>query len=482
MAADLKLYARLLAHNQRRAVLYATHQRVAIREDALMLSFLAMAGEGDTMHIVSIGRAGQEPVVKCVPDPRVRTLQHRLYRWLAGELERYFLWCLEHETYPQVWVASPVARHHLGHIADAIRYRRDEPRVQLLSDMLSYLVERAEVAGQQSLMVASQVLAEHFATPQAPSDDEHLGALLCWIEPPPIIPIDFAIAQVERTPAGVKTPADFDRQVLIPLVMGFNEARRSRQQQRAGDAARHIRTALEPMVARVHALTQEAIQVLQRRDLPVLPDLEAMEELEAREFAFFMRGIQADEPFRPGSSDSVSQAIYKLTKREGAQANLEASLIIAGGVEKAQAILSGRVLVGEVTGAQKVRVGGRNRLQFELRSQQRVLSMRPGDELARLDDSRFAVRILSMRSLKEGGTSMTCQILKGQRTFGLPAHGAQLELFASHGSWGAMGWQLAQIKKRLAHSHWLHHRDTVPSPAPVQPQPTNLLELVESLS
>ena len=482
MAADLKLYARLLAHGQKRAVRYATHQRVAIREDALVLNFLAMAGEGDTMHIVSIGRIGEEAQVKCVPDPRIRSLQHRLYSWLANELEAYFQWCLDHETYPQVWIPSPVALRHLGNIADAIRYRKDEPRVQRLADLLSYLVERGEVAGQQSIMVASQVLAGHFATPQAPSDDDHLGAMLCWIDPPPIVPIDFALARVEQAPAGVKTLPSFDEEVLVPLVTEFNEARRGRQQERANLLARHIQHALEPIVSRIHGFTQAAVELLRREDLPPLPDLEAMEELEAREFAFFMAGIQSEEPFRPRASDSVSQAVYKLTKREGAESNLEASLVAGDGFEKAQAILSGSLLVGEVANPQKVRVEDCNRLQFELRSDQRVLSVRPGDELMRLDDARFVVRVVAMCSRDDGGTSLTCQILKGQRTFGLPSEGAYLELFGSHASWGSLGWQMAQIKKRLKHPHWLHQREEMPTNQQPQPQPTNLLELVEDLS
>ncbi len=482
MAANLKLYARMLAHQQNRAIRYATHQHIALKDDALILNFLAMAGEGDTMHIASLGRLGQPPEIRCVPDPRIRVQQHRLYRWLAGKLDLYFQWCLKHGTYPQVWVPNHGAIHHLGHIADAIRWRRHAPDVQRLADYLSHLVYRAEVAGQQTLMSASHVLAEHFATPQSPSDDEHLGAMLCWIEGPCVLPTKVLVSKAEQHPAGVKTRPDFDEQTLVPLVSAFNQARRDGDQIKGNDLARRIRAALEPIVSRIHGLTSQAMTILNDAKLPVLTDLEAMEECEAREFEFFMSGLTGSEPYRPRATDSVHQAIYSLTKREQAQESLEASLVQGDDFARQQARLSGSLIVGEVLNNEITRVGGRRCHQFNIYTEQHVLSVRPGDEVHRLDDPRFVVRIESMCTHDKGGTILTCRLLKGQRLFGCPDEGTTLELFGSQARWNSFGLPMGQIKKRLSRGHWLHRRDHLPSTTPLPHRPTNLRDLVENLS
>lgn len=482
MAANLKLYARMLAHEQKRAIRVSTHQHVAIKEDALILNFLAMAGEGDTMHIVSLGRIDEAPEVRCVPDPRIRPQQHRLYRWLTDKLEAYFQWCLAHDTYPQIWTSGQMARHHLGHIADAIRWRHNEPRIQQLADYLSHLARRAEVAGQQTLMATSQVLADHFVTPQPPSDDEHLGLMLHWINPPSNTPIDEAISQVEQHPAGVKTRPDFDSTTLIPLVSAFNNARRTGAQQRGNALARDIRNVLEPIVLHIHHLVTQGIDILRDERLPILPDIEDIETQEAYEFRFFMSGLTSDARYRPTSTDSVNQAIYMLTKREHAQKSLETSLIRGDGFAREQARISGALVSGEVLDSEIVRINGQRRHHFNLHTEQHTLSVRPGDELSRLDEPRFVIRVESMQAHQTNGTILTCRIIKGQRVCGLPDCGTNLDLFGSFAQWRDLGKQMKQIQKRLSRNPSMRQNTQVHSDPSSAPTPQNLLNLVEDLS
>jgi|SRR6516165_6890928 hypothetical protein len=65
-----------------------------------------------------------------------------------------------------------------------------------------------------------------WATGQQPAEEEHLGALLTWIDPPAGAPIQEAIAAAERLPMGVKTDPEFDRTVLDGIVEEYDRATR----------------------------------------------------------------------------------------------------------------------------------------------------------------------------------------------------------------------------------------------------------------
>src|SRR3712207_5468178 len=56
--------------------------------------------------------------------------------------------------------------------------------VRLLGALLSYYAQRLPIEGQKALVVATTALQAIWATGQQPSEDEHLGAVLTWIDPP----------------------------------------------------------------------------------------------------------------------------------------------------------------------------------------------------------------------------------------------------------------------------------------------------------
>ena len=113
MVNRIDLLARLLAYEMGQAQPIATHRQVAIRPDGLVLSPIAMAGEDTTIHVVAIGAIGQPGEVLCVPDPRIRDDQYRLFAALGTRVETYFANRRVEESYPQLWVSSAAAASHL---------------------------------------------------------------------------------------------------------------------------------------------------------------------------------------------------------------------------------------------------------------------------------------------------------------------------------------------------------------------------------
>ena len=191
------------------------------------------------MHALAVGRVGALAAVRVVPDPRVRDDHYELLTWLGNKLEAYYAECLQAGDFPQIWAASSGAAGHLDILADRLRFTRDNIPVQRAGNLLTYATERAPVAGQQALMTATSALSLHFRTGQPEGEDEHLGALLTWMEPPTNVDFRTALRLAEREVMGVKTDPEFDRIYLQPLVAAFGKARRSG----AGEAELHGRAA-----------------------------------------------------------------------------------------------------------------------------------------------------------------------------------------------------------------------------------------------
>src|SRR5919199_5029360 len=227
MSTTLDLLARLLAYRDGRAQLRASHRQVAIHPQARVLCPLALAGEDTTIHIVAYGPIGGPARVLCVPDPRKRDPQFDLFARLGADLERRFERCRREGTYPQLWVSSGAAASHLDVLADRLRYNRLRPDVKRFGELLSYATGRLPIAGQQALISATGALTRHWATGQQAGEDEHLGAVLAWIDPPAGVPVLEAVAAAELEPMGARTDPTFDEQILEPLVRAYDDAPRA---------------------------------------------------------------------------------------------------------------------------------------------------------------------------------------------------------------------------------------------------------------
>jgi hypothetical protein len=482
MAVDLEIIARLVALEQGRGVPVASHLQVAIQPDALVLCCIALAGEDTSVHIVACGRLGQPAEFRSVPDPRFRDDQYDLFAWIGQRIEQYYAQCRQRLTHPQIWVSSDSAVKHLDVLADRLRYNRDRPDVRRFGELLTYATERYPVGGQQSLHAATAALRQHYVTGQQAAEDEHLGTLLTWIDPPLGRNVQAAVALVEQTPMGVKTDPEFDRGTLERLVKAYDDARR------AGAPlplltrrARNIHDALQNVIAPIYQATQTAVNILLTRWPRTLLSLPELQAREAQEFESFMQS--RDGGFFLPLRDKPKAAAFKLTERENALQTIQAAICMGDRVALAKARLGGRILEGSIENPRRVRVRPRIfQSTFDLVSVQRVLRVRPRDELVLLSDPRQTVIV---RSVERQGrrTRVQLEILKGKNAVGLPVAGSSAVFTPSVPDWNSLTQARIQLAERLAVQPWTHADNAaMPGRSPSQcPRPADLLAAVEGL-
>jgi hypothetical protein len=414
-----------------------------------------------TIHIAAIGSIGQHATVYGIPDPRMRDHQYELFTKLGAIIERYFQDCRAAGTYPQLWVSSTAAAHHLDILADRLRYNSQNQQVRRLGELLSYYAERYPLAGQQVLIPATSALSQHWATGQQVGEDEHLGALLTWLTPPRKGNVLAAVAQAECTPMGIKTDPEFDREVLAPLVRAYNVAKREGASRRMLESkATLIQAKLQPIVLTIYRATQRAIAFLCHSGLPPLPDLAALSRREGEEFAAFM--LARDHGYPLPLRDSPKLATFKLSAREDAIKNMEAAIRRSDCVGRAYGLLTGDILAGEVVAPMRLRLGPRRfAYSFELVSSQRILRVRRRDELCWTDDPRLRVVV---REIHRNGnmTRVSLEIIKGMVAIGLPRAGASLELMPEVPDWNRLMRTRVQLKERLSITPWTHTNNPMP--------------------
>jgi hypothetical protein len=479
MSTILELIPRLLAYEAGCAQRCASHLQVAIQPHALVVCPLAMAGEDTTIHTVAWGALGTVPRIESVSDPRRRDDQFDLFAKLGATIEEYFEACRRAGTYPQLWVSASPAADHLDLLAERLRYNRERLDVKRFGELVSYCTDRYPVAGQQTLHTATAALRQHWASGQQEGEDEHLGTLLAWIEPPLGVDIYDAVQAAECLPMGVKTQPEFDHDVLMPLVMDYNRARREGHAEAELSArARRVHSALEPIVRPIYDATQRAVRILQQMCLPPLPDLDHLETHESEEFENFMRS--RDAGYGLTRRDTPKLAVFRFTDRENAVENHEAALVVGDRVARAGARLEGRVLLGTVERPTATRISAyRTEYRFDLRTTQRTLHLRLRDELLRVDAPNQRVEVTAIHR-KGPSTVVSLRILKGQRAVGCPAAGTDLEFTTSAPDWSRKWLTRKQLSKRLANPAWTHTEGTIPA-SPKRPAPKDPLAAVEAL-
>ncbi|EFL25876.1 putative membrane protein, partial [Streptomyces himastatinicus ATCC 53653] len=100
---------------------------------------------------------------------------------------------------PQLLVPSGAGVAFVRLLGRSMRFRRtaeQDPetpfpapaRVPLLGRWLTHYGERSRVPGSSLLLSLTELLGRHWATGQSNLEDQHLGSLLAWIDPPEGVP------------------------------------------------------------------------------------------------------------------------------------------------------------------------------------------------------------------------------------------------------------------------------------------------------
>lgn len=476
MADLFHVAARLRALQNGQAVPIVSQRQVVIQPHAKILTLISMAGEDTSVHAAAFGGFGEAAQVFVVADPRRRDDQNALLRELLPLFENYYTQCRRDGTFPQIWVSSAGALGHLDTLADRLRFT-DEPDMRRLGELWTYAGERSPIAGQQALISASGALRLHYATGQQEAEDEHLLALLTWIDPPRGRDIFAAVAIAEETPMGVKTDPAFDRSTLQPAIEAFHKAAPGAEQAFHQTRISHM---LEGVIRPIYTATQRAIATLTQ---PRWRDNPALIELAKQESDEFERFMQArDEGRRLPYNDRPKAAAMKIAARERAVSNVEAGMLRHDTAARERGVVKGSVLRGQLVGRHEHHLGPR---QYEydlvLSSHQDSLHLRRGDELYLLDGANLSMEITEIER-RGPFTWVTGRVGVGKRVAKKMAIGPILDFGPSAPDWPGVGRALTRMSTRLMNPPWTHG-DALPAARPsLHNKPANLLAAIEVLT
>ncbi|MDG4865745.1 hypothetical protein P8605_47110, partial [Streptomyces sp. T-3] len=217
-----------------------------------------------------VGTDRERPRLLVVPQPRDRDLRFAFLAELAEEVLPYVdSFAEDTETAertetdpetgkrvkvevelcadaPQLIVPSRAGVEFMRLLGRSMRFRRTAeqdpegpfpapPRVPLLGRWLTHFAERSRVPGSALLLAATELLSRHWATGQSSLEDQHLGALLAWIDPPEGTSGAEAALRAELgrdragqllcPPAGPATDPAFDNKLLAPAIERYDRAR-----------------------------------------------------------------------------------------------------------------------------------------------------------------------------------------------------------------------------------------------------------------
>ncbi|GAA3838920.1 hypothetical protein [Streptomyces chiangmaiensis] len=394
--------ARLEAVQSGRARPVATVRHRHLSERPLVFVPLTTAGEAGAPLGALIGTDRHTPRLLVVPQPRDRDLRFAFLTDLADVVLPYidaFADAVEpaerSETdpetgkrvkvevdlcadAPQLIVPSRAGIDFVRLLGRSTRFRRTAeqdpetpfpapPRVPLLGRWLTHFGERSRVPGSSLLLSVTDLLARHWATGQSSLEDQHLGALLAWIDPPEDASGADAALRAERArdgagqllcpPAGPATDPAFDNKLLAPAIERYDRVRTRlaaaedgvEADERFGEltAAEH---ALRALVESRTRPTWDAVW----RGLDLLRALEEGGHVADRwtrdrwSFTGHRDRVAAGEPPQPRRDDAVTAA-NKLAAREREQARLDAQEALDDPLVMAGRRLSGEAFAGEVT-------------------------------------------------------------------------------------------------------------------------------------
>ncbi|MFF3211266.1 hypothetical protein ACFYYB_11450 [Streptomyces sp. NPDC002886] len=388
--------ARLEAVRAGRAQPLATVRHRHLSERPLVFVPLTTAGEAGAPLGAMVGTDPDRPQVLAIPQPRDRDLRWEFLAELAAQVVPYIEGyadavepvertetdpetgkrvkveaelCLDA---PQLIVPSRAGIEYVRLLGRSMRFRRtaeEDPehpypapaQVPLLGRWFTHLAERSRVPGSSMLLSATDLLSRHWATGQSNLEDQHLRALLAWIDPPEgESGAELALrAELGRDPrglllvppAGPATDPAFDNKLLAPAIARFDAARAASDVSGNGDGQR---AAAEQAVRRLVVEQMEGTWRAVWDSIALLRELPAGERAEDRwtgdrwSYTGHRDRVRAGEGPQPRRDDAVTAA-RKLAARETEQVRLDAQEALDDLLVMAGRRLSGEAFAGEVT-------------------------------------------------------------------------------------------------------------------------------------
>ncbi|MFI5985809.1 hypothetical protein ACIBEA_33720 [Streptomyces sp. NPDC051555] len=389
----LSTLARLQAVRAGRAQPLATVRHRHLGARPLVFVPLTTAGEAGAPLGALVGTDREQPRLLVVTQPRDRDLRWRFLAALADEVVPYLdAYADEVEAAertetdpttgkkvkvaaelcadaPQLIVPSRAGVEYVRLLGRSMRFRRTAeedpdapypapPLVPLLGRWFTHLAERSRVPGSSMLLSATELLARHWASGQSNLEDQHLGAVLAWLDPPAGESGAAAALRAELgrdrhgqllvPPAGPATDPAFDNRLLAPAMSRFDAARGAdpRVEETVERAGREVHRLVESQLRPTWDAVWRSLDLLHG-----LPEGAYVEQRWTRDrwsFTGHRDRVRAGEPPQPRRDDAVTAA-QKLATRETEQVRVEAQEALDDPLVMAGRRLAGEAFAGEVT-------------------------------------------------------------------------------------------------------------------------------------
>ncbi|KIR65345.1 hypothetical protein [Micromonospora haikouensis] len=355
----------------------ATVRHLHLSDRPLVLVPLTMAGEANAPLAALVGDAPDAARLLIVPQPRNRDQRFAFAAELAGIVLPY-LDSFRGDTEavavdrgrdvrhryldaPQLVVPNPGGVTFLRLFGRSTRFRRADgdypvhPAVPLLGRWLTFFAERAEQPGSSALLALTDALTLHWATGQSAVEDQHLPAVLGWLDPPPGLTGAQAAARAEDParcpPAGPATDPEFDNRVLAPAIAAYAAAYDDEAARRSAYA--ELELALRGQLAPTWELVWRGLGLLAA--LPPGARVAGRWAGDRDAFTGHAEHVDAGGGPQPRRDGAVAAAV-RLHRLERAAASYAVQRAYDDPLVMAEHRLTGEAFVGDVTLADPARV------------------------------------------------------------------------------------------------------------------------------
>jgi hypothetical protein len=331
----------------------------------------------------------------------------------ANALNVYIETAQRRNRLPRIWLPHSAALEIVGILGERYRTNRNASEdLKRMGSQCHAIVEESKYPGQQAVAVACDLLRAHVATGQSAIEDNHLGALIAWINPPKgFDPVNEA-ERISLIPAAAMLERDID-----------DEVERLRAIAKRGDNIGAIRAREQIQGHLLRSARREwGLLVRARRafwGLGLSPArLDAL-NVESEQRLRFALSNNLNPPSRPHSLANLLYG-YELSmdKMEDAMVRSDRS-IRERARRKGRAFLTDVIAVNQPKQEQHPCI-------LRLRTVQPILRIRRGTLLQTLD-SKVVGRVLTVREDGMGGKLIELRLEKGVRSKIRPAVGALID-------------------------------------------------------
>lgn len=370
------------AHEQGRAQPTALMRHRALSDDPLCIVAWQLGAEPYTVGAIALGpkASGYELFVPGYPLDR-----HLLFASLLEFAKRF---CPAFESFargptelihdfgqqlripkqlPQVIVPNAEHVSLLGRLGRRLAYLPTEgpdaadPLLPRLGRHLMWLVEHAQLPGQQVIVSLTDLLAQHYATAMSPLEMRSLSAIDAWIDPPAGVH-GFHAAEIAETRAIGPAPSPDAARAVHAMMKALNEERRgSKDPAIVAPLAKPLRALYDGMTQQTWSLVCKVID--RERLRPTAPSVARREREDRIAYARHLQWMNGPAAGRRKTRMTPRAAAMRLDELERARGLVIAEEAIDDPLRMAPHLLSGKALAGEVTHVEADRrecIGGRN--------------------------------------------------------------------------------------------------------------------------